>query len=162
MARFHPRGLLDTTSETAIVIKGLHGLLELVGAGLLLFSSPATISHFASSVTSHELAEDPNDLIASYVLQSAQHLGEGTLVFATLYLVIHGAVNLGLAVALLNNKLWAYKLLIGSLLVFMAYQMYRYGVTHSLWLLLLTVFDALLIWLSLTEYRKQRSLADFV
>lgn len=122
---------------------------------MLLLLSPATIAHPAFSVTKHELAEDPNDLIAGYVLRSARHLGEETLVFATLYLVIHGVVNLGIAIALLNNRLWAYQVLIGTLVLFMGYQLYRYAFTHSLWLLLLTVFDAFLLWLSFKEYRKQ-------
>lgn len=40
---FHPRDFLDWVFEVGIVLKGLNGLLKLVGGVLLLIVSPAAI-----------------------------------------------------------------------------------------------------------------------
>jgi hypothetical protein len=40
---FHPRDFLDWVFEVGIVVKGLNGLLELVGGVLLLIVTPAAI-----------------------------------------------------------------------------------------------------------------------
>ena len=40
---FHPRDFLDWVFEVGIILKGLNGLLELVGGVLLLIVSPGAI-----------------------------------------------------------------------------------------------------------------------
>jgi uncharacterized membrane protein len=58
----------------------------------------------------------------------------------------------------LKDKLWAYPWLIGLLLAFIAYQLYRITAVHfSIGLTLLTVFDAFLVWLTWREYRSKRA-----
>jgi uncharacterized membrane protein len=42
---------------------------------------------------------------------------------------------------------------------FIAYQLYRYTHTHSLALIALTVFDAIVIWLVWLEWRDRRAAA---
>jgi uncharacterized membrane protein len=56
---------LDRTFEVSIVAKGLDGIVELAGGLLLLLVTPATIRHIVSTITQHELSEDPHDVIAS-------------------------------------------------------------------------------------------------
>jgi len=48
----------------ALILKGVDGLLELVGGVLLLVVSPDTINRWAQRVTQHELTEDPRDFVA--------------------------------------------------------------------------------------------------
>jgi uncharacterized membrane protein len=43
MPWFRPRDLLDQTFEVGIILKGLDGILEVLGGLLLLVLSPATI-----------------------------------------------------------------------------------------------------------------------
>ena len=45
MPWFRPRDLLDQTFEVGIILKGVDGLLEVIGGLLLLVVSPATIDH---------------------------------------------------------------------------------------------------------------------
>ena len=59
MPWFRPRDLLDQTFEVGIILKGLDGLLEVIGGLLLLVVSPATIDRVVTSLTQHELSEDP-------------------------------------------------------------------------------------------------------
>lgn len=155
MSWFKPKDLLDRTFEIGIILKGLDGLLELVGGVLLLLVSPATINRFIAGLTQHELSEDPNDLIATHLLRLAHGLTGSAVRFAAAYLLLHGIVKVVLVGALLRNKLWAYPWMIGFLIVFIAYQLYRITLAPTAGLVALTVFDAFVAWLTLREYRKQ-------
>jgi uncharacterized membrane protein len=153
---FRSRDLLDRTFEIGIVLKGLNGLLELVGGVLLLAVSPATINRIVVSVTQGELSEDPHDVVAHFLRSAAHSLTSSTVVFGALYLLTHGIVKVVLVLSLLRDKLWAYPWMILFLLVFIVYQGYRLTFAPSLWLVGLTVFDIVIAWLTWREYRKHR------
>ena len=55
------RDWLDQAFLIGIILKGLDGLLELVGGLLLLVISPAAIDRVTRALTQHELSEDPRD-----------------------------------------------------------------------------------------------------
>jgi len=61
-----------------------------------------------------------------------------------------------LVVALWFNKLWAYPLTIVVFGGFMVYQVYRYTHTHSFALMMLTAFDAVVVWLTWQEWQLQQ------
>ena len=149
---------LDTTFKIGLVLKGLDGILEVAGGILLLFLSPQAIQHLVRVLTAHELSEDPHDLIARYLLHTTSHLSHGTTLFGAIYLLSHGIAKIVLVALVLKDKLWAYPWLIGLLLAFIAYQLYRITAVHfSIGLTLLTVFDAFLVWLTWREYRSKRA-----
>jgi uncharacterized membrane protein len=149
---------LDTTFKIGLVLKGLDGILEVVGGVLLLFLSPQAIEHVARVLTAHELSEDPHDMVARYLLHTTSHLSHGTTLFGAVYLLSHGLAKIVLVALVLKDKLWAYPWLIGLLLAFIAYQLYRITLVHfSIGLTLLTVFDAVLVWLTWREYRAKRA-----
>lgn len=140
-----------------MTLKGLDGLLEVIGGLVLLFVRPATINHLARSLTQHELSQDPHDVVARHVLRSAGHLTHGSTLFAAVYLLSHGLAKVVLVVAVLREQLWAYPGMIVLLGVFIAYQLYRLiAVRLTIGLTLLTVFDAFVIWLTWREYRARR------
>ena len=148
---------LDTTFKVGLVLKGLDGVLEVAGGILLLFLSPLAIQHPGQVLTAHELSGDPHDLIARHLLHTTAHLSHGTTVFGAIYLLSHGIAKIVLVALVLKDKLWAYPWLIGLLLAFIAYQLYRITAVHfSIGLAVLTVFDAFLVWLTWREYRAKR------
>jgi uncharacterized membrane protein len=147
---------LDRTFRISIALKGLDGLLEIIGGIVLLFVAPATLQHWARTLTAHELAQDRHDFMATHLLHSASQLSRSTTLFAAVYLLSHGIAKVVLVVALLRNQLWAYPWLIALLGVFIVYQLYRLSYGFSLGLALLTAFDAFVVWLTVLEYRKQR------
>jgi uncharacterized membrane protein len=153
---FRPKDLLDRTFEVAIILKGLDGVLEVVGGLLLLLLTPATINRIVAALTEHELSGDPHDFIATHLLNTAHGLTKSSVLFASLYLLSHGLVKIVLVAALLKNKPWAYPWMIAFLVVFIVYQIYRMVLAPSAGLAALTVFDALVVWLTYREYRKQR------
>lgn len=54
------------------------------------------------------------------------------------------------------TTLSAYAGLIYLTIGFMVYQAYRFSYSHSIGLVLLTVFDAVIVYLTVVEYRKRR------
>jgi uncharacterized membrane protein len=149
---------LDRTFEVGLVLKGLDGVLEVVGGILLLVVSPHAIQHLARVLTAHELSEDPHDLIARYLLHTTGHLTGSTTLFGAVYLLSHGIAKVVLVALVLRHKLWAYPWLIVLLLAFIGYQLYRITFVRFSWgLTALTIFDIALVWLTWREYRARRA-----
>lgn len=156
MSWFKPRDILDRAFEIGIVIKGIDGVLELLGGLLLLVLTPAAINHLLAGVTQHELSEDPHDFVATHLLDLGNGLTGAAVRFAAAYLLVHGVVKVVLVLALLRNRLWAYPAMIALLGVFIVYQLYRIVLEPTAWLVVLTVFDAFIIWLTWREWGRQR------
>jgi uncharacterized membrane protein len=159
MPWLRPRDLLDQTFEVGIILKGLDGVLEVIGGLLLLVVSPATIDRVVTGLTRHELSEDPHDLLATHLLKTAHGLTGSAVLFGAVYLLAHGVVKVILVAALLNNQLWAYPWMIVFLGIFIVYQVYRLSLEPSVGLAALTIFDAVIAWLTYREYRKQLAVA---
>ena len=157
-SRFRQGDLLDRAFLVGIILKGLDGLLEVLGGLLLLLVSPATIADLARALTQHELSEDPHDFLATHLLHATGTLTGSALTFGAVYLLSHGLVKIVLVAALLRNQLWAYPALIVFLIVFIVYQLYRMTYAPSIGLVGLTVFDAIVTWLTIREYQRQRAL----
>ena len=155
MTWFKPSSLLDRTFQIGIILKGLDGVLETVGGLLLLAISPAQINRIVHDLTQHELSQDPHDFVANHLLRYAHGLTGHAVTFAAIYLLVHGLIKVVLIVALLRNKLWAYPWLIAVLILFIAYQLYLIALKPTVGLSLLTAFDALIVWLTWREWRKQ-------
>ena len=153
---FRPHDWLDRLFEIGIIGKGLDGAAELLGGLLLLWATPDRIRHLALVLTQGELSEDPHDLIATHLLHSADSLTGGAVRFGAIYLLAHGGVKVGLVIALLLDKFWAYPWMIGFLSLFIGYQLYRIALHPSAGLIALTIFDALVLALTAGEYRRQR------
>lgn len=152
-ARGLPR-LIHRAFEVGVGLKGLDGVLEIVGGLLLLMISPSHLSTLIRQLTQHELSEDPHDLVARYLLTLSKGLTAREQLFGAAYLLTHGVVKLALVFALLKRRLWAYPTALGIFGLFAAYQLYRYTFTHSWYLIVLTVLDAVVIWLTWLEYAK--------
>lgn len=140
-----------------IIGKGIDGVLEVAGGVLLLLVDPVHIYNVVRVLTQHELSRDPHDVVATYILNGAQHLSTATQAFAAFYLVGHGLVKVILVMALLLKKRWAYPAAIVAFLFFVVYQLYRYSHTHSPPLLVLSAADVIVIVFTWLEYKRLRS-----
>ncbi len=157
MSKPGSKGVVHAAFEIGVVLKGIDGALEVIGAALLLAISPRQISRWVGLLTAHELTQDPHDFVARHLVHAAAHLSVGTQTFASVYLLTHGVVKVALVWALLRRKLWAYPVAIGIFAAFGAYQLYRYSLTHSMAMIALTVLDAFVIALTWVEWRRLRS-----
>ena len=140
------------------MLKGLLALGEIVGGIVAFFVTRDFLLKTVSVLTQEELAEDPRDLIANYLQHSAQSLSIGTQLFVAFYLLSHGSIKLWLIIGLLRQKLWYYPTAIVVFGLFIVYQLYRFSFTHSVWLLLITVVDIIVIALTWHEYNYLRRL----
>lgn len=135
----------------SVVLKGINGILEIIAGILLLFTGAVT--NIIEALVRGELIEDPSDVIANAVQHYVPYFSQHSQLFASVYLLSHGIIKIFLVIGLLRNKLWAYPSAIVVFFLFIAYQLYRFTYTHSIFLILLTVFDLIVIWLTWHEYK---------
>lgn len=146
--------------DISLWAKFVDGVLEIIGGVLLLLVNPDQINHLVRLLTQGELSEDPIDFLATHLLHTANHLCSGTKIFGAIFLLWHGVVKVGLVWALLRKHLWAYPVAIIAFGLFVAYQIYRYVHTHSVWLLVLTVLDVFVIVITWLQYKRLRRSFD--
>lgn len=148
--------------EGSVILKGLHAIIEIVGGILVLFISRNFLIETVLKITHQELIEDSRDFISNYLLHASQNFSTGSKHFIAFYLLSHGIIKGILVIALLRKKLWAYPTSIFVFGAFMVYQIVRYTYTHSVWLLVFTVFDLVVIWLIWHEYKIQKTQVNSV
>lgn len=140
-----------------LVIKGIDGVLEIIGGILLLVISPAKMNEYVVLLTQHELSRNPDDRLANYLLNLSHNISRDTTIFAGLYLLSHGVVKVFIVISLLQKKLWAYPVGIAFFSAFCIYQIYRFAITHSMSMVFLTVLDLIVIWLTWKEYKRLKT-----
>jgi len=144
---------LHLVFEVSLWFKAVFALSEIV-AGVVAYLVPQRLFlTFVLWVTREEFAEDPHDLVANLLLHTVQHLSVGTQEFAAIYLLAHGVIKLWLIIGLLRERLWYYPVSMAVFGLFIVYQLYRLTFTHSIWLLLITALDVVILALTWHEYR---------
>jgi uncharacterized membrane protein len=156
-----PKKLLDHKNihlvfEWSLWLKAILALSEIVAGLATYFVPQQLVLTFVLWVTRKEFAEDPHDLVANFLLHAVQNLSIGARKFAAMYLLAHGVVKLWLIIGLLRERLWYFPVSIAVFGLFIVYQVYRYTFTHSIWLLLITVLDIVVIVITWHEYRYLR------
>jgi uncharacterized membrane protein len=138
--------------EISLIGKAIIALFEIIGGVVVYFISQQFLMSLVLAITQDEITEDPKDFIAHYLIQSAQNFSISSQHFAAFFLLSHGVIKMFLIIGLLREKLWYYPTAIVVFGLFIVYQVYRFSFTHSLWLLLITFLDILVIWLTWHEY----------
>ncbi|MGE5392660.1 MAG: DUF2127 domain-containing protein [Candidatus Saccharibacteria bacterium] len=141
--------------DIGVIIKGIDGVLEVLGGIALIFVSADAINRLVAWLVHFELAEDPHDRITNFFL-GVSHLSASSERFAIFFLLAHGLVKVAIVWGLLKNKLWAYPVGIAVFSGFWLYEAYRYFQAHSPALLILGVIDLLVIFLTWHEYRLRK------
>lgn len=137
--------------EVGVLLKGINAILELLFGGLLLF---VNVGGIVKQLAANELVEDPDSFLAHHFSSFAGALSPHAQFLSALYLLSHGIIKVVLVWGLLRDKLWAYPASLAVLALFVAYQSITFVRTHSIGMLLLTVFDLTLMWLIYHEYRR--------
>jgi uncharacterized membrane protein len=136
----------------AIVWKGFDGLVEFGGGAVIGLFGPAGISKFVQ-LTAPELETYLRSI--AFFQHGASVLAQ-TYRFATIYLLIHGILKFGLAMALLRERhIWVFPVSVALLSAFVAYMTYRLTVYWSYWLLSFALFDCVTIALVMWEWRSR-------
>lgn len=140
------------TFRLGISLKGIDGLLEST-AGAALLVNPEALRNLSLTLWTYGHFHHTHKIVGGRV---AEQLAATDPVFASLYLLSHGLVKIVLAAALWMNRLWAYPVAIFVFGSFVIYQVFRLERVYSIALLLLTISDVVIIWLTLLEYRDQK------
>lgn len=140
--------------DVSLIFKGIDGIFEIVGGILLSLVTSAQLSGWVQCLTQHELDGDADDVVVRFLIHAIQHRNASTQAFATAFLLGHGLTKVGLVLALVRRYRWAYPTAIAIFGAFLVYQVYRFFLTHALWLLCLSLIDAVVIGLTALEYRR--------
>ena len=152
------RNALHELFLVGITIKGIDGVLELVTGITLFFTKSSLIVKVLQAIFHHELLHDPTDLVANYLIHTAQSLSINTLTFISIYLTIHGIIKIGIFLGLWYKKIWAYPIAAIVLSLFVIYQSVRIYRNHSIILSFLTLIDIMILVLIRFEYKRITSL----
>lgn len=155
---FHPKDTLDNYFEIGLLLKLLDGAIQTLSGLALLVIRPQHISEWAHHLTASELAEDPHDFIATHIVHWANSFTKQAAIFAAIYLLAHGLIKVVLVIEVMRNHLWAYIALIVVTAGFIIYQVFHLVEKPSFGFILLTLLDAAVIYLTIREYGKQKTL----
>jgi uncharacterized membrane protein len=141
----------------SVLIKGFTGVWETASGFLFLFLSKATLGGWLFLLVRNELVGDPNDRFINFLTYALQNLSNDAKIFAALYVLAHGLLNIFLVIQLYRNKHWAYLVIIWAMIISMPYEIYRISLHHSATLTAITIFDAFFILLAWREYKFHKS-----
>jgi uncharacterized membrane protein len=139
--------------NAALLVKGLDGAAELVGAVALLLVPTATVERLVAEVVSRDLLGPPDGFLTRHLVAGTAEFASGDRTFVLVYLGLHGVVKLALVWALLRKWRRAYPVAAAVLAVFVGYELIRALHTGSVVLPFLAVLDIVIIVLILREYR---------
>jgi uncharacterized membrane protein len=148
------RKIIDEGFEIGVLVKLFIGFFEVLTGTILAISGRLIINNLIIAITQQEISEDPKDFIANSLIKLSNNLSSGIHIFAIVYLIFHGVVNMFMGFFLLRGKIWAYPTSIGLFSIFLIYQIYRCFYDHSLLLMSLTVFDIIVVSFIFLEYKK--------
>ena len=136
-----------------IMVKALDGLIEACAGVFFYFVGYSTINAALFTVFHQELAESPRDAFWQFLINQWHAISLSSNSFWGLLFMVHGATKLLLSIALLKNKLWAYPTAAAVFTLFVAYEIFSLVSRPSLFLWLITIFDAIVVGLILHEYQ---------
>lgn len=139
--------------DISILAKGLISLLEVIAGVLIFFIPVSSVTDLVIRIAEGDMAEISGDAVSDYIVHTAQQLSVTSGTFIAFYLLSRGLIKLVLVVALLKNQLWAYPVSLGVLFLFVIYQVYQFGLDHSVLLMLLTAFDLVVMYFIWREYQ---------
>jgi len=142
--------------DVGLLIKGIDAFAEIIGGIALIFLTPDRLTTLITLISKGELSEDPTDFLMNYLVTFGHSFSVSSLQFVMFYLLSHGIVKMIVILSLWYKKPWAYPLSVVVFVLFIAYQIYHYTISHSIFLLLLTVLDVIMIILTILEYKRMK------
>ncbi|MCK9378793.1 MAG: DUF2127 domain-containing protein [Candidatus Moranbacteria bacterium] len=139
-----------------LAIKAIDAIVEIAIGIVFFFVNPNYVNNFINSIIQVDVSDDPVTLASGYFSQLLSHLNFSANLkfFVVFYLLSHGIAKLLVVIFLWMKKLWAYPVGIVLFFFFIVYQIYRYSIGHSMWMIVLTIFDLIIIYLTWVEYNR--------
>jgi uncharacterized membrane protein len=151
------RRQLELVYRVGVIVKGLDGVIELVG-GLLLWLAPGLLRAVLVPLSGTVAGDHPiRNFVAYWAGHFGQELAAGSSTFVVFFLLAHGIVKVVLVYCLLREYHWVYPYALAVLGLFAAYQVFVLVGAPTVGMALLTALDFLIIWLVWREWRVLRS-----
>jgi uncharacterized membrane protein len=151
------RRKLELVYRVGVIVKGLDGVIELVG-GLLLWLAPGLLRAVLVPLSGTVAGDHPiRNFVAYWAGHFGQELAAGSSTFVVFFLLAHGIVKVVLVYCLLREYHWVYPYALAVLGLFAAYQIFVLVGAPTVGMALLTALDFLIIWLVWREWRVLRS-----
>ncbi|HUO01959.1 MAG TPA: DUF2127 domain-containing protein [Rhizomicrobium sp.] len=146
--------LLHDAYLGAILIKGFDGAVETLAGLVIALTGPERIYEWVFRLTAPELGGGQHHPALHAIRSGAAKLASGPHHFVILYLLVHGLLKLGIALALLKGTArWVFPVTSLILTGFIAYMSWRLSLRWSDWLLGAALFDLFTLGLVLNEWR---------
>jgi uncharacterized membrane protein len=142
----------STLFQISLIIKEIDAIIEMLGGVLVWFTSKAVLVNFILDTFQNTLTDNPKDFVSNFIVNSASDFSVSSQYFLGAYLFLHGIIKIFLIINLFNKKLWAYPATIIVFSLFIAYQLYIFNISHSMWTLSFTLFDILIVLLAGHEF----------
>lgn len=137
-----------------IAIKGFDGAVETLAGLTVLIVGKTQLYNLALAFTAPEIDGQPISHTGHMIRHGAEGLMQASATFLIVYLLAHGIIKLGIAVALIRERsTWIFPVAVVVLAGFVAFMGYKLALHWSLWLLGFAIFDAVTIALVLNEWR---------
>jgi uncharacterized membrane protein len=150
--------LLHDAYLGAILIKGFDGAVETLAGLVIALTGPERIYEWVFRLTAPELGGGHHHPALHAIRSGAERLAHGPHHFVIFYLLVHGLLKFGIAVALLRGTArWVFPVASLILTGFIAYMSWRLSLRWSDWLLGAALFDLLTLGLVLNEWRAHDS-----
>ena len=140
-----------------LVGKGLLGAFQVAIGIAILLGLSRYLPELAQWMFAAELAADPDDWLARYMIVQSRSFSADEMAFYATYFLMHGLLHLVVVVALLAGALWAYPAAIATLVGFILYQTIEWLHVGGILLPILNVIDIVVIYLTVREWRQRKA-----
>ena len=149
--------LVEKSFDIVLILKALFALGEILSGVAIFFINPAWIVGIIQWLTRSELQEDPRDFLMHMLINFGHHFTVETQYLVAIYLLVHGLVKIVTLTLLWQKILWAYPLSILVFLGFIIYQLREFMLHHSIFMIVVSLIDVLMIVLTILEYRNLKN-----
>jgi uncharacterized membrane protein len=150
---FKTENTLDKSFDLVLLLKALFASFEILAGIAMIFITPDIVHglmHWASQVrfiATHDLLTDLIQRFDNSFNVSKQWL-------TVIYLLSHGLIKLVVIICLFRRILKAYPISMVILILFIIFQTYEIVTAHSIMMILATLIDLAVLYLTWREYKE--------
>jgi uncharacterized membrane protein len=151
--------VLQILFNISIVLKGVDGLIELIGGVLFAILEKEVILKLIIDFLSYDLFKIPNKTVLELATTVSHDLDTSIRNFIIAVLIGNGFIKIAFAIGLLLRKMFIFPISIIFLIGLLIYQIIQTFYTPSLYLIFFNLFDfavIVVIWLQYIHLKKSK------
>jgi len=145
--------IIEKSFDVVLLLKSIFAIVEIIGGIAMFFMTPERVNNVIHWFSKSELHEVPNDFFINLIVNFGHHFTTGTQYLAAIYLLSHGLIKIITLFLLWRKILWSYPLSVVVFLGFIIYQLNEFATRHSIFMIIVSIVDVIMIVLTILEYR---------